>query len=193
MIQNLNLIQRATHQAMDHQMNLNYASFLASMHSSSLYLHRNSRSYLSLKQKCKREDSSVRRLFPQATLAFYNVLYIDQIRLTTRSYSHGKTTDDSNILFQLNQRKTFGRIRSIFTVDGENPLLFVAHLSNATPLVCRIDNTQNFECSAIQTSASTAWSFVLIEIRDFIEKVVFFEDLNGRCCFFRFPNLTHST
>ena len=56
--------------------------------------------------QCKKEDTAVRRLFPHSKLQIYNVLYIDRLLRTIRSYSYGKKCDDSNILFQLMAQKT---------------------------------------------------------------------------------------
>ena len=122
------------------------------------------RSLLVLKHRCKTLDSHVKRLFPNHDLQCYNVLYIGHVRLSTRSYSDGKTSDDSNILFHLNGSQHFGRIQSIFTTDTENPILFVAHLTDQKPLVCPLDDSHNVEFPAIQISTTTNWSYLCVEI-----------------------------
>jgi hypothetical protein len=129
-------------------------------------------------------------MFPAADLRFFKVLYLDELRLSIRSYSHGKTSDDSNILFRNNAIEKFGRIRSIVTVKDQQPILFVAYFTDALPLICPIDTFSNFECNTIQVSS---WSYTLVDIDDFIEKTVFFESPDRHSSFFRFPNLTHSS
>ena len=64
---------------------------------------------------------------------------------------------------------------------------------NTSPLVCQLDESANFEYSSIQTAAAPNWSFVLADVKDFIEKTVFFESSDRYCSFFRFPNLVHSS
>ena len=148
---------------------------------------------LVLQHKCKKEDTAVRGLFPHSKLQFYNVLYVGRLRLTTRSYSHGKKSDDSNILFRFNGTENFGRIRSIFVADDSQPILYVAHFINSTPLICNIDNSTKYEYSGIQIAMTTTICFLLVEVKDFIEKTVLFEGRNHHHCFFRFPNLIHSS
>jgi hypothetical protein len=131
-------------------------------------------------------------LFPHADIKFYQALNIGHMRLCTRAYSNAKIADDSNIVFRLNGNENFERIRSIFTVeDGEPLMLFVAHLSRVSPLVCAIDELENFTYTRIQISSDMNWSYVLIQAKDFIEKSVLYESRNGQCFFFRFPNLIH--
>ena len=91
--------------------------------------------------------------------------------------------DDSNIVFRLNGIEHFGRIRSILSVDGGEPLIFVSHLSNVLPLVCQIDDLEDYTYSLIQSSSDVDWSFVLIGVTDFVEKSVYYESPNGRCFF----------
>ena len=49
------------------------------------------------------------------------------------------------------QTLNLGRIRAIITVDQEEPLLFVTHLSHLLLLVCRIDTSETFTHPGIQT------------------------------------------
>ena len=151
------------------------------------------RSLLVLKHRCKTLDAHVKRLFSNHDLQCYNVLYIGNVRLTTHSYSDGKTADDSSILFHLNGNQRFGRIQSIFTADNANPILFVAHLTDQKPLVCPLDDSHNVEFTAIQISTTTNWSYICVEIDDFIEKTTFFDTDDHQSCFCRFPTLTHSS
>ena len=71
----------------------------------------------------------------------------------------------SPLVFRLNSNETFGRIRSIFTIDDGEPLLFVAHLSCVSPLVCAIDELADFTYTRIQVSSDMNWSYVLIETK----------------------------
>ena len=77
------------------------------------------RTRLVLKHKYKQSDPRILRLFPNHNVQCYRVLCIGHVRLPTSSYSYGKTSDDSNILFRLNETERFGRLCSIFTTFGE--------------------------------------------------------------------------
>jgi len=191
MIGNLYVLQHAFRHSLDPTINTDFASFLSTrlLHS---YRHLKNQNF-KVKHQQKKEDPGVRRLFPGEKLEFYNTLHIDLLRLSTRSYSHNKTTDDSNILFLLNGNMSFGRIRSIFTVNGGEPLLFVAHLLHVSPLIYPLDRSSKFEYSGIHKASTTNWSFLLINIKDFVEKTVLFESPDRQHYFFRFPNLVHSS
>ena len=193
MIENLHVLQHAKRHCMDRTINEDFAQFLSCNLIRSPNLDRLKNKRLILKQKCSKEDSYVRRMFPNSDLRFFQVLYLDELRLSIRSYSHGKTSDDSNILFRTNAIEKFGRIRSIVTVDDQQPILLVACFADASPLVCPIDTAGSFECNTIQVSSSTIWSYTLVDVDDFIEKTVFFESPDRHCSFFRFPNLTYSS
>ena len=189
MIINLHIIQHALRHSIDPTMNADLAYFVESR----LTDRRRSKvnKHVQTHHKLRIEDASVRRLFPHALIDYYQTLNLGRVRLRTRSYSHTKIADDSNIVFRLNGNEKFGRIRAIITVDGGEPLLFVAHLPNVLPLVCRIDTSETFTYPAIQTGLDLQWSFVLIDVYDFVEKSVFFESPHSCCSFSRFPNLTH--
>ncbi len=191
MIGNLCLLQHALRHTLDPAIKTDFAAYLSkhTLHSDRHLQQRN----LKLRHQQKKEDSAVRRFFPHANLHFYNTLHINNLRLSTRSYSNQKTTDDSNILFLLYGNTCFGRIRSIFTVDGGQPVLFVAYLLDVSPLVCPVDDSTKFEYSGVQKASTTKWSFVLINVEDFVEKTVFFDNPSRQCYFFRFPNLVHSS
>ena len=188
MINNLHMIQHALRHSTDPTMNTDLAHFVESRLTDR---HRRKVSkHVQTHHKLRIEDASVRRLFPRALIDYYQTLYLGRVRLCTRSYSHVKIADDSNIVFRLNGHEKFGRIRAIITVDGGEPLLFVAHLSNVVPLVCRIDASETFNYPDIQIGLDQHWSFVLIDVDDFVEKSVLFENPDSCCSFFRFPNLT---
>ncbi|CAF1527503.1 unnamed protein product [Adineta ricciae] len=192
-MQNLHVLQHAKRHCMDPTMSSDFASFLFSTFFHSKLVDDSKRTRLLLKHKCSKEDASVRLLFPSAQLDFFDVIYLDDCRLSTRSYSHGKTSDDSNILFRLNGTEQFGRIRAIFTLNRSQPMIFVAHFLNNSPLVCPLDQSQKIEFPGIQFSSSVRWSYILIDIDDFIEKTVYFESAGAGVSFCRFPNLTHSS
>ena len=189
MINNLQIIQCALRHSMDATMNSDLALFFTSRMTDRRRWKRGHR--VEAHHLCNKEDTAVRLLFPHADIKFYQALNIGHIRLCTRSYSVTKIADDSNIIFRLNGSENFGRIRSILTVDDGEPLLFVAHLSRVSPLVCSIDEFEDFTYTRIQVSSDINWSYVLIEANDFVEKSVLYESLNGQCFFFRFPNLIH--
>ena len=191
MIGNLCLLQHALRHSLDPTIKRDFAVYLSRQFLHSDY-HLKQQNF-KVSHPHKKEDSGVRHLFPHATLDFYHTLHINHLRLSTRSYSNTKTTDDSNILFLLNGSKCFGRIHSIFTVDDKELLLIVAYLLNTSPLICPLDGSTKYEYSAIQTALSTNWTFVPVNVNDFIEKTVLFEGPNRQYCFFRFPNLVHSS
>ena len=189
MINNLHIIQYAIRHSLDRTMNTDLAYFIASRLTAPRHLKTTKHVYPH--HKSKSEDTSVRLLFPKSHIVYYQTLRIGNLRLSTRSYSNGKIADDSNIIFRLNGNENFGRIRAIITVDGREPLVFVAHLSNCLSLVYPIDDLENLSYDNIQNSSQLHWSFVLIEVNDIVEKSVFYDCPSGRCTFFRFPNLTH--
>ena len=191
-IENLNVLQHATRKSMDPMMNGEFSAFLLQFRNIRT-VDRAERNRLVLKHKCKQSDPNVLRLFPNHNVQCYNVLYISQVRLSTSSYSDGKTSDDSNILFRLHGTERFGRLCSIFTTFGEQPTLFVAHPTDESPLVCPLDDTHNLEYNAIHGSTTTSLSYLCIEIDDFIEKTTFYETNDRQSCFCRFPTLTHSS
>ena len=193
MIENLHVLQHAKRHSMDRTMSTDFASFLSTRLRGLNINNSSNNQCLVLKHKCTQEDQCLRRIFPNAALDFYQVLYLGDTRLTIRSYSHRKTSDDSNILFRMNGSEKFGRIRSIVYVNGASPIFYVAHLRDGSPLVCPIDASSNFEFTMIQISPSTTWSYTLMNVDDFIEKTVFFESPDRRSCFYRFPNLCHSS
>jgi hypothetical protein len=174
---------------MDPSMPIEMALFFASRLTGRLRIKSNK--HMQAHHKATKEDPPVRVLFPHAHLEFYQTLTIGRLRLCTQLYSQSKVADDSNIVFSLNGNETFGRIRSIVSVDGGEPLLFVTHLRNVLPLVCPIDDVEDYAYTHIRISADQHWSFVLVEVKDFVEKSVFYRSPNGQCVFFRFPNLTH--
>jgi hypothetical protein len=171
MINNLQNIQCALRHSADPTMNSDLAFFFISR----ITDHRWARPdrHVEAHHLCNKEDPAVRLLFPRAHIKFYQALNIGHIRLSTRSYSNAKVADDSNIIFLLTGTRKFGRIRSILTVDGGEPLMFVAHLAGVSSLICSIDESEDFTYDHIQISSDKNWSFVLVEVKDFIGKSAF--------------------
>lgn len=189
MINNLNIIQCALRHAVDPTMNADFAYFITNR----LTNHRRIGvdRLVQTRHRSSTEDLYVRRLFPNSEIEFYQTVNIGRLRLCTRAYCNSKITDDSNILFRLNGSEKFGRIRSIITVDKGEPLLVVAYLPDVSPVTCTISGAENHRFPGIQISTRMDWSFVMIDVSDFVEKSVFYDSLDGRCFFFRFPTLTH--
>jgi hypothetical protein len=52
-------------------------------------------------------------------------------------------------------------------------------MSRVSPLVCAIDESEDFTDTRIQVSSDINWSYVLIEDKDFVDKSVLYENLNG--------------
>ena len=171
MSKNLNIFQHAIRHSNTSTVNTDLAAFLSSKLIPSHHFPNHEDL---MTHNFKKEDSAVRALFSQSNLQYFSILHIRGTRLTTRAYAHGKTSDDSNILFPLNGIESFGRIRSIFTVNGGSPILFVANLLNVTPLVYCIDSSTTYEYPGIQTASKHISSFVLVDVKDFIEKPTFF-------------------
>ena len=67
-----------------------------------------------------------------------------------------------------------GRIRTIFTMDDGEPHLIVAYLWNLTPLTCAIDRDEDFIYPNILHTSASQWNYVPIELKDLLEKTVFF-------------------
>ena len=172
MSKNLNIFQHAIRHSNTSTVNTDLAAFLSSKLIP--FHHFPNHEDLRVHHNCKKEDSAVRALFPQSNLQYFSVLHIRGTCLTTRAYAHGKTSDDSNILFPLNGIKSFCRIRSIFTVNGGSPIVFVANLLNVTPLVYCIDSSTTYEYPGIQMASKYISSFVLVDVKNFIEKPDFF-------------------
>lgn len=192
-IENLHVLQHAKRHSVDPTMNMTFASFLTTTLTHSKVGNLDGKKRLELKHPCKKEDSGVRLLFPNEQLQFFKVLHLGNCRLCTRCYSHGKRSDDSNILFWFNGNEQFGRIRAIFCVNGDTPLLYVAYCQKEVPMICSIDTSNNVEFSGIQSSTTTQWSYTLTDIDNFIEKTIFFESPDRKTTFSRFPNLNHSS
>ena len=76
--------------------------------------------------------------------------------------------------------------------DG-GPILYVAHFLNVSPLVCRIDSSTKYEYPSIRAAITKTTRFVLIDVKNFIEETVLFEDHNHNTRFFLFPNFTYSS
>jgi hypothetical protein len=190
LIGNLQLLQEAYfHLNKSVIMNMNFANYLFNQfigHGS----NDSSQNYR-LRHESKSDDKVVRLLFPFAKCKYYQTLHIGKIRLCTRSYSEGKAADDSNIIFLLNGVKYPGKVRTIFTVDDGEPHLLVGYLVNLIPLTCEIDEKENFVYSNIVSTATSQWNYVPIELKDFIEKCVFFRSPKGISYFLRYPTLEH--
>ena len=176
MSKNLNIFQHAIRHSNTSTINTDLAAFLSSK--LILSYHFPSHEGLRAHHNFKKEDSAVRAVFAQSHLQYFNVLRIHGTRLTTRAYSHEKTSDDSNILCRLNGIESFSRIRSIFTVNDGSSILFVANLLNVTSLVYCIDSSITYEYPGIQMAAKHISSFVLVNVKHFIEKTVSFEGSN---------------
>ena len=190
LIGNLHLIQEAyCHVKVFTYMNTDFANYISSRFTGnpldgSLQVYR-------LGHQSKSDDELVRLLFPFTTIKYYQTVHLGKIRLSTRSYAEGKNADDSNIIFLLDGVEYPGRIRSIFTIDDDTPLLLVAYITNLTPLTCEIE--QNEECiyPNILSTSTTEWKYAPIEMKHFIEKSVFFRSPRGVSHFMRYPTLDH--
>ena len=191
-IENLSVIQHAKRHLFDPLMNNSFRAYLRANSSVTLDPPQTDRTFV-LRNQCSEEDADVRRLFPHDNIQFFNVLYLKKTRLCTLAYGRGKTTDDSNILFRLNGRNRFGRIRTIFRIDDDLPVLFVTNFVNGSPLICSLDNNHKMEYPDIQIAAAVNWSNVCIDIDDFVEKTTFYETSGQESCFCRFPTLIHSS
>ena len=153
-IEHLIVLQHVTRKSMDPMINVEFSKLLLQLRNIRS-ADRAEKGRLVLKHKCKQSDPHILRLLPNHSIQCCNVLYIGHVGLSTSSYSEGKTTDDSNILFRLHGIERFRRLCSIFTTLGEQPTLFVAHLTEESPL-CPLDDTHNLEYSSIQTSPTTS-------------------------------------
>jgi hypothetical protein len=98
---------------------------------------------------------------------------------------------NSNIIFLLDGIEYPGKIRTIFTIDDGEPHLLVAYITNLIPLTCKIDEKDNFDCPDILFTTASIWNYVPIEVKDFVEKSVFFRSTGGVSHFFRYPTLDH--
>ena len=189
MINNLHIIQHALRHSIDPTMNTDFAYFIATRLTD--YRRIKDNRLMQVHHRSRTGDVYVRRLFPDSKIDYYQTINIGRLRLCTRSYANAKITDDSNIIFRLNGNEKFGRIRTIITVNKGEPLLFVAHLPNVSPITYSLNDVENHLFTGIQISSGMDWSFAIVEIKDFVEKSVFYDSCDGRCSFFRFPTLTH--
>jgi len=78
----------------------------------------------------------------------------------------------SNILFLLHGNKCFERVCSIFMIDDQQLVLFVAYLLNVLLLLCSLDGSTKSEYSDIQIASTTNRTFVLFDMKDFIKAEV---------------------
>ena len=94
---NLHIVQHALRHSNDRTMNTDLAYFVQNRLVDRRHIK--AHNHMQLQHKSRVEDASVRRLFPLSNIAYYQSLNIGHIRLCTRSYSHAKYADDSNIIF----------------------------------------------------------------------------------------------
>ena len=59
------------------------------------------------------------------------------------------------------------------------------------PLTCAMDRDEDFIYPNILHTSASQWNYVPIELKDFLEKNVFFRSSNDVTYFTRFPTLEH--
>lgn len=64
--------------------------------------------------------------FPQATIKYFDVLYIRNMRISTTQYARNKKSDDSHIIFRHNNLQIFGSVCSIFCIENQRYVLKVS-------------------------------------------------------------------
>ena len=131
------------------------------------------------------EDQQISLMFSLRKLTFYQTLHVSRVWLCTRSNAADKVVDDSNIIFLLDGIDYPGRIQTIFTVEDDEFHL-VAYITDIT---CEVDKNENFVYPNIQSTTSSQYDYVTIEIKDSIEKSVFFRSQKGISQFLRHPTL----
>lgn len=146
---------------------------------------------IKLRHSSKCKDNLVLLYFPHSKIIFHNTLHFGRLRLSTRAYGDKKLSDDSNIIFMLNGDEYPGRIRSIFTIDGDGPYLLVAYLQSLDTFSCQVDINETFHYPYIRYTSNKNWTYIPIHVKDCVEKIVFFDNQKGIYYFFRFPTLEH--
>ena len=190
LIGNLHLIQEAyCHLNNIACMNTDFSDYLFNRFTSYYTSHR-SQNYR-LGHASKKEDALVHLLFPLTDIKYYQTLHVGRTRLCTRTYAEGKVADDSNIIFDLDNVQHPGKIRSIFTIDGGEPHLLMAYMTNLTAFTSEIDDNENFVYHNILFSTTSKWNYVPIQAKAFVEKSIFFQNLGGTSYFLRQPTLDH--
>lgn len=125
----------------------------------------------------------------RGNIVYYSTAFIGRVRFTTTQYARDKVTDDSSIVFKTGTDESFGRIRRIFRVNDAKPVFYVDVISHMADFECATP-TDVYSCSDIQTGVfEKGQSSVFVDASDIIEKCVFFQRDNGKCTFYRFPNL----
>ena len=85
-------------------------------------------------------DHFFNSIFP-GDIKYYSTAFIGKVRFTTSRYARNKVSDDSSIIFKVNQEESFGRIRRIFTVNDENPIFYVDVISDNVNFQCKTTNS----------------------------------------------------
>lgn len=191
-INNLHLMQEAYY----HLNNLSISNANFSNYLRSQFIDKQSstdQEKYQVRHPSKNSDELIRVFFPHSKINLYQTLHFGKLRLCTRSYAEKKLVDDSNIIFLLNDVEYPGKIRTIFTIDDGKPYLLVAYLRDLMPFICTLDRNESFSYPHILHTSTSKWNYVPIEMKDFIEKCVFFLSPTGTTYFIRFPTLEHSS
>ncbi len=163
------------------------------LHHQRLYQLTTNCNNIRLRHVSNRQEFQVKLAFPHSQIKYYRTVHIGNLRLSTHTFHAKKTADDSNIVFRMNNTEKFGRIRSIFTIDGQAPVLLISYLSRFTLFSAKVDEQNIFTYEKILSGSTSDWTTCFIELQDFVEKCAYYDDHIGGCTFFRFPTLQHST
>jgi hypothetical protein len=188
LIDNLHLIREAYFHLNDlASMNTDFANYLSNQFTSCQTSNRLQNCRLC--HESKSDDKLVRLLFRLTEIKYYQTLYVGKIRLCTRSYDDGKVADNSNIIFLFDGIAYPGKIRTILTIEGAEPYLLVGYMINLTPLTCQIDEKDNFAYHNILSTATSKWNYISIEVKNLVEKSVYFRSFGE---YVSFPTIYNS-
>ena len=190
MITNLQLLQCAHQHLNDPTIEISFKNHLLSLVHAKEYADKNK---ISTSRRTNKVDHLATILFPGQKFAFFNRLQIGNLVLRTYSTTVSKYSDDSNVVFRIQDKLLMGRIRAIFTLVKTGTTFLLIDYPTAVHYFSCFINNDEFKYSSIYSCLKKDFSTRLIQTIDIVEKCVYFENPNEKCHFLRFPNLVHSS
>ena len=137
-------------------------------------------------------DPRISELF-SGTIKYYSTFFIGKVRFTTGGFCRNKLADDSSIVYQTGSEVHFGRIHRIFSVNDGDLLLQVFTLASPYHFKCETAS-ERYQYDGIETGMICSGTTIsVINVKQIIEKCVFYLQPNTSATFVRFPNLVESS
>ncbi|CAF4797264.1 unnamed protein product [Rotaria socialis] len=137
-------------------------------------------------------DPRISQLF-SGTINYYWTVFKGRVRLTTSNYCRNKQADDSSIVYRTGNDIHFSRIHRMFTINDGDSLFQVFTLASSTHFIYETANEQydynEIEMGMISGGTTTC----IFNVKQIIEKCVFYLQPNAYATFVRLPNLVKSS